>query len=107
MQVESSGQMQQMQMRKMDGTGGGQGQGGGMKEMMQSMSPEDRTAFREQMSSMSETDRKTMKDQMAQMDTSKLSSEELSQELMNMLLEYQNTASKNTSVSATAIDTYA
>lgn len=105
MQVESSGQMQQMQMRKMDGTGGGQG--GGMKEMMQSMSPEDRTAFREQMSSMSEADRKTMKDQMAQMDTSKLSSKELSQELMNMLLEYQNTASKNTSVSATAIDTYA
>jgi len=104
MQVESSGQMQ---MRKMDGTGGGQGQGGGMKEMMQSMSPEDRTAFREQMSSMSETDRKSMKDQMAQMDTSKLSSEELSQELMNMLLEYQNTASKNTSVAATMIDTYA
>lgn len=102
MQVESSGQMQQ-HMRKMDGSG----QGSGMREMMQSMSPEDRTAFREQMSLLSETDRQTMKDQMAQMDTKNLSSQDLSQQLMSMLLEYQDTASKNTSVSAVAIDTYA
>lgn len=102
MQVESSGQM-----RKMDGSCQGQGQGGGMKEMMQSMSPEDRTAFREKMSSLSETDRQTMKDQMAQMDTKNLSSQDLSQQLMSMLLEYQNTASKHTSVSADTINTYA
>ncbi|MDQ1298029.1 MAG: hypothetical protein QG558_568 [Campylobacterota bacterium] len=102
MQVESSGQMQQTHMRKMDGSGGG------MKEMMQSMSPEDRTAFREQMSSMSEADRKTMKNQMAQMDTSNLSSSDLFQQLQEMLLEFQNTASKNNELlSTTIIDTYA
>lgn len=102
MQIDSSGQM-----RKMEGSCQGQGQGGGgMKEMMQSLSPEDRTTFREQMSSLSETDRQTMKDQMAQMDTKNLSSQDLSQQLMSMLLEYQDTASKNTSVSAAAIDTY-
>lgn len=105
MQVESSGQPQQTHMRKMDGSGAGQG--GGMKEMMQSMSPEDRTAFREQMSSMSEADRKTMKNQMAQIDTSKLSSSDLSQQLQDMLLEFQNTTSKNNALlSATMIDTY-
>lgn len=104
MQVNTSGQMQQTHMRKMDGSGGGQGQGGGMKEMMQSLSAEDRTAFREQMSSLSESDRKTMKDQMAQLDTKNLSSDALAQSLITMLTSLQN---PNAALAEATANTYA
>ncbi len=102
MQVNSSGQMQQTQMRKMDGSGGGQG--GGMKETMQALSPEDRTAVREQMASLSPTDRTTMKDQMSKVDTTSLSSEDLGKTLMSMLTSLQEPA---TTAAETTIDMYA
>ena len=58
MDVGATGSMQQMQTRKMDGSGGGQGQGqGGMKDIMQSLSPEDQATMKDQLSSMSQTDR--------------------------------------------------
>ncbi|MFA6144638.1 MAG: hypothetical protein WCW84_03270 [Sulfurimonas sp.] len=102
MQVNSSGQMQQTQMRKMDGSEGGQG--GGMKETMQALSPEDRTAVREQMASLSPTDRTTMKDQMSQLDTTSLTSEDLGKTLMSMLTALQEPA---TTATQTTLDTYA
>lgn len=104
MQVNSSGQMQQTQtqMRKMDGSGGGQG--GGIKETMQALSPEDRTAVREQMASLSQTDRKTMKDQMSQIDITSLSSEDLGKTIMSMLTSLQEPA---TTTAETTIDIYA
>ena len=106
MQVNTSGQMQQTQMRKMDGTGGGQNQGNGMKDVMQSLSPEDRTAVREQMSNLSEADRKSMKDQLSQIDTESLSSENLAQIMFDMLNTLQGSSSMETYTS-TAIDIYA
>jgi hypothetical protein len=102
MQVNQSCQMQQTQTRRMDGSGGGQG--GGMKEMMQSLSPEDRTAVREQMASLSEADRKTMKDQMSQMDATTLSSEDLFQSIMSMLTSFQQ---PTTVATETTLSTYA
>jgi len=106
MQVNTSGQMQQMQMRKMDGSGGGQNQNNGMKEIMQSLSPEDRTAVREQIANLSEMDRKSMKDQLSQMDTASLSSEDLAQTMFDMLKTLQNSSSVET-YSSTTIDLYA
>lgn len=103
MQVNSSEHMQQTQMRKMDGTGGGQGQGGGMKEVMQSMSSEDRTAFREQIAALSEVDRKTIKEQMSKIDISTLSSETLAQTLTDMLSSLQSSSLTEAST-ATSID---
>ncbi len=101
MQVNATGEMQQTCMLKMDGSGGG------MKEMMQSMSPEDRTAIREQMASLSETDRKTMKNQMKQLDSQNLSSDALAQSLMEMLASFQNTQNASTTVAQTTLSTYA
>lgn len=101
MQVNSTGGMQQSCMQKMDGSSGGQD--GGMKEMMQSLSPEDRTAVREQMASLSEADRKTMKDQMRQLDRQNLSSDTLTQTLMEMLASFQKT---DTTVAQTTLSTY-
>jgi predicted unusual protein kinase regulating ubiquinone biosynthesis (AarF/ABC1/UbiB family) len=103
MQVNSSGQMQQTQMRKMDGSGVGQGQSGGMKEIMQSMSSEDRTAFREQIAALSEVDRKTIKEQMSKIDISTLSSETLAQTLTDMLSSLQSSSITEAS-STTTID---
>jgi predicted unusual protein kinase regulating ubiquinone biosynthesis (AarF/ABC1/UbiB family) len=101
MQINSSEHMQQTQMRKMDGTGGGQG--GGMKEIMQSMSSEDRTAFREQIAALSEVDRKTIKEQMSKIDISTLSSETLAQTLTDMLSSLQSSSITEAS-STTTID---
>lgn len=104
MEVSTSGQMQQMQLRKMDGTGNGQNNG--MKEIMQSLSPEDRTALREQIASLSQSDRKSMKDQLSQIDTTSLSSENLAQTMFDMLNTLQISSSTETSTSM-AIDIYA
>ncbi|MBV5321209.1 MAG: hypothetical protein JZU62_05955 [Sulfuricurvum sp.] len=107
MEVGTSGQMQQMQMRKMDGSGGGQNQNNGMKEMMQSLSSEDRTAVREQIANLSETDRKSMKDQISQIETASLSPEDLAQTMFDMLSTLQNPVSSTETDSSTSIDIYA
>jgi len=86
MQVGATGQMDQIQMRKMDGTGGGQGKGGnnGMKDIMQSLSTEDRAALQEQMSTLSTEDRRDMIDQMKQVDSSSMSSEDYVDTLLSL-----------------------
>jgi len=84
MDVGSCGSMQQMQMRKMDGSGGGQGQGG-MKDIMQSLSSEDRTTMKESMSSLSQEDRMAAVTQMKEVDAASLSAEDYTQALLDIL----------------------
>ncbi len=86
--IDGSSQMQQvrMQMRKMDGTGGGQGKGqGGMRDIMQSLSVEDRNSLREQMSSVDQSKRSDIISQMKQIDQSSMSSEDYFQSLLDII----------------------
>ena len=80
----SCGSMEQMQMRKMDGSGNGQGQGG-MKDIMQSLSSEDKTAMKESMSSLSQEDRMAAVTQMKEVDAASLSAEDYTQALLDIL----------------------
>ena len=84
MNVNASGSMQQMHMQNMHGAGGGQGKGG-MKDIMQSLSQEDRSAMREKMSSLSQTDRQSMISQMKQVDATSMSSDDYAQTLLDMV----------------------
>ena len=86
MDVGSCGSMQQMQMRKMDGSGGGQGQGG-MKDIMQSLSTEDRATLKEQLSSMSMQERMSAVGQMKEVDASALSAEDYTKALLDILTQ--------------------
>jgi len=85
MTVDSTQQMQQTQMKKMDGSGGGQGGGGGMKDVMQNLSSEDRVAVQEQMSALSQEERVDMKDQLKAVDATSMSGDEYMDALMNLL----------------------
>jgi len=107
MQVNASGEMTQTRMRKMDGSGSGGGKGNGMQDIMQTLSPEDRTAFREELSSLSQTDRTALKDQLKTLDTSTLSSEELSQTLSDFLASLQEKATTQAILPTTTIDVMA
>lgn len=104
MQVNASGEMTQTRMRKMDGSGNGGGKGNGMQEIMQALSPEERTAFREELSSLSQTDRTALKDQLKTLDMSGLSSTELSQTLTDFLASLQEKTLTQEIVPATTID---
>ncbi len=84
MNVNDTGSMQQMQMRKMDGSGGGHGKGG-MKDIMQSLSVEDQTAMKESMSSKSMDERISMVTQMKEIDKSSMNAEEYAQALFDIL----------------------
>lgn len=95
MNVNATGamtQMQtQMQMQKMDGTGQGQGahkgQGGanGMKDIMQSLSPEDRATFSEQLQSMSQEEKSAIKDELKSIDATSMDSGSYLEALMNVV----------------------
>ncbi len=86
MNVGATGSMEQMQMRRMDGTGGGQGAGkGGMKDIMQSLSAEDQTAMKEQLSSMSSEDRAAAVAEMKAVDKTAMTSEDYTQSLLDIL----------------------
>ena len=88
MNIDTTQQMQQTQMRKMDGTGGGQGQGsGGMKDIMQNLSSEDRVALQEQMSSLSPEQRADMKEQLKAVDSTGMSGEDYAQSLLNLFTD--------------------
>lgn len=87
MDVSSTGSMQQMQMRKMDGSGGGQGQGGGMKDIMQTLSTQDQATMKEALSSMSKEERMSMVSKMKEVDATTLSSEDYTQALLDILNE--------------------
>jgi len=84
MTVESSNSMQQMQMRKMDGSGGGHGRGG-MKDIMNSLSSEDQTVLKEKMGTMSMDERMSMVSQMKEVDKASMSDQEYAQTLLDIL----------------------
>ena len=80
----ASGAMQQTQMRKMDGSGGGHGQGG-MRDIMQSLSTEDKATLKEQLSSMSKEERMSAVTQMKEVDATTLSSQDYTIALLDIL----------------------
>ena len=95
--INGSSQMQQMrmQMRKMDGTGGGQGYGqNGMRDIMQSLSAEDRNSLREQMSSVDQSKRADIISQMKQIDKNSMSSEDYFQSLLDIINNNTQTSSQ-------------
>lgn len=86
MNVSGTGAMaqmqQQMQTQKMDGNGQGQGvhkgqgQGGanGMKDIMQSLSPEDRATFSAELQSMNSEQKAAFKDDLKAIDSTNMDS---------------------------------
>lgn len=99
MNVNASNTSQQMQIRKMDGSGKGQSQSA-MKDIMQSLSSEDRTMLKEKISSLSQADRTSVISQMQQVDSTTMTSKEYSQ----MLLDILNKDTKSSTTSSTAYD---
>ncbi|MFK5882498.1 MAG: hypothetical protein QM482_09825 [Sulfurospirillum sp.] len=98
MTVGSSGSAQQAQMRNMHGAGGvgnGGGNGnGGMRDIMQSLSQEDRTQLRDEMSSLSGKDRQSAIAQMKKVDNTNMNDQEYFQSLLDILNQNNATASK-------------
>ena len=92
MQVNSSASMQQTQTRAMDGSGQGKGGSGGMKDIMQSLSTDDRATLQEQMKSMSPEERSSKMSQMKEVDSASMSNEDYA----NTLLDILNTSTTNT-----------
>ena len=86
MNVNGTGSMEQMQMRKMDGSGGGQGKGG-MKDIMQNLSVEDQNALKNELSSMSMEDRMAKVSEMKEVDATTMSAEEYTQTLLDILTD--------------------
>ena len=105
MNVNANGSMQQMQMqmRKMDGSGSGQGNGG-MKDIMQNLSSDDRATIKEELSAMTQEERSAMISQMKEVDSVNMSAEEFSQTLLDML---NQVSSNETTSTAFGFSTYA
>ncbi len=105
MTVDSSGSTQQMQMSNMYGRGGGKGNGnGGMKDIMQSLSQEDRTQLRDEMSSLSKQDRQDAIAQMQKVDKSGTSDQDYFQSLLDILNQNEEA---NSQTNTTDFTTYA
>ena len=84
MNVNATGSMEQMQMRKMDGSGGGHGKGS-MRDIMQSLSTEDQANMKEQLSSMTMDERMSMVSQMKEVDKASMSDQEYVQTLLDLI----------------------
>jgi peptidyl-tRNA hydrolase len=99
MEIQSNGMMQQMQMRKIDGSGGGQG---GMKDIMQSLPQEERAAIKEGLSAMTQQERVAAIEEMKSVDATALSSEDYTKGLLDILdkTNKQTAPSNNFSVYA-------
>ena len=82
MEIQSNGTMQQMQMRKMDGSGGGQG---GMRDIMQSLPEEERASIKEQLGAMTQEEKKAAIEEMKSVDATALSSEDYTKALLDIL----------------------
>jgi len=85
MDISATGSMQQM--RKMDGSGNGMGNGGGngMRDIMQSLSTEDRNTLKDELSSLSQEDKASMVEQMKQIDKTDMDSADYFQSLLDIL----------------------
>jgi hypothetical protein len=75
----------QTQMRKMDGTGGGHGKSGGMRDIMQSLSQEDKMTLKEQMQGLSGEDRKSAIEAMKQINKTSTNKDGYIQDLLNAI----------------------
>jgi len=97
MNVNATGSMEQMQLRKMDGTGGGQGKGGGggMKDIMQSLPPEEQDTLKATMSEMSMEERMSMMSQMKEVDKASMNEEDYIQSILD-ILDTQNSEEAET-----------
>ena len=84
MNVNATGSMEQMQMRKMDGSGGGHGKGG-MKDIMQSLSTQDQAIMKEQLGSMTMEERMAAVSQMKEVDKAAMSDQEYVQTLLDLI----------------------
>ncbi len=84
MNVNATGSMEQMQMRKMDGSGGGHGKGG-MKDIMQSLSTQDQAIMKEQLGSMTMEERMAAVSQMKEVDKASMSDQEYVQTLLDLI----------------------
>lgn len=82
MEIQSNGMMQQMQMRKMDGSGGGQGD---MRDIMQNLPEEEKSAIKEQLSAMTQEERTAAVEEMKSVDATTLSSQDYTQALLDIL----------------------
>ncbi|GEM_PF-2403857 len=104
MTVGGSGAMNRMGMQ-MGGMGMGRGQGGGngMKDVMQQLSPDQRSELKAQMQTLSESDRQAAIESMKEVDSSTLSSEEYYQTLLSIV----GGDSTQTTTDTSALDTYA
>ena len=85
MNVNATGSMEQMQLRRMDGSGGGQGRGGGMKEIMQNLPQEDQDALKAKMGEMSMEERMSMVSQMKEVDKASMDEGDYIQSLLDIL----------------------
>ena len=72
----------QMQMGQMFGNGQG-----GMNDIVQNLSSEDKASLREKMQSLPREERLAMKDEMREIDASNLSSEEYFQSLLDLFTQ--------------------
>jgi len=84
MNVNATGSIEQMQMRKMDGSGGGNGKGG-MKDIMQSLSTDDQAIMKDKLGSMSMEERMAMVSQMKEVDKASMSDQEYTQTILDLI----------------------
>ncbi len=101
MQVSGMG-MQQMHRY---GASQGNGQNGQMREIMQSLSPEDRESVRSQMQSLSKTERQNLVDQIKQLDYANMDSSQLTQSIMDLI--GGSTQTQTTSYDSSILSMYA
>jgi len=102
--MQVSGEITHMRIRKMDGIGGGNGEGNGMRDVMQALSPDDRTAFRESLSTLSQEDRQSIKESIGSLDITTLSAGELSQTLADFLSSLEKNTLSQTTLPTTTLD---
>jgi len=108
MDVSSSSSMQQTQMRKMDGSGGGQGQGMGkmMNDTISQLPEESQADVKSLMQGLDQQGKQDAMSQISQLDTSNMSVDEISTEVMD-ILEPKNTTKSTSTYPDSSFTTYA
>jgi len=86
MNVNATGSMQQMQMRKMDGSGGGQGNGMGrmMKETLSILPEETQADIKSLMQTLDPSAKKDTMAQITQIESSNMTVEDLTAAIMDI-----------------------
>ena len=102
MNVSANASMQQMQMRKMDGTGGGQGNGMGrmMKETLSTLPEDTQADIKSLMQTLDPAAKKDAMSQIAQIETSNMTVEDLTAAIMDIFEPNQKAYTSSFSVYA-------